>query len=120
MKSKNIPIEVLALYDKLVATIHGAERKGDTMPYTSINGHMFSYISKEGNFVLRLPNEEIDAFIKKYKTHLNEAYGIIQKEYVVVPSKLFRNTKELQPYFEMSYEYVSSLKPKPTKKSVKK
>jgi hypothetical protein len=27
-----------------------------------------------------------------------------------------KKTKELQPYFRMSYEYVKTLKPKPTKK----
>jgi hypothetical protein len=38
----------LALYEKLVATNPGVERKGATMPYTSVNGHMFSLLTKEG------------------------------------------------------------------------
>ena len=54
--------------------------------------------------------------MKKYKTKLVEAYGIVLKEYVLVPDKLLRNTKELKPYFAISVEYVISLKPKPTKK----
>jgi hypothetical protein len=29
----------LELYEKLVATNPKVERKGDTMPYTSLNGH---------------------------------------------------------------------------------
>lgn len=40
----------LELYEKLVATNPGIERKGATVPYTSINGHMFSYLSKGGNW----------------------------------------------------------------------
>jgi hypothetical protein len=32
----------LALYEKVVAAMPGVERKGDTMPYTSLNGHMFT------------------------------------------------------------------------------
>jgi len=43
-----IPLEKLELYEKLVATNPNVERKGDTVPYTSLNGHMFSYPSKRG------------------------------------------------------------------------
>jgi len=37
----------LSLYEKLVATLPGVERKGDTVPYTSVNGHMFSNLTKK-------------------------------------------------------------------------
>jgi hypothetical protein len=40
--------ENLALYEKLVATNPQVARKGATMPYTSLNGHMFSLLTKEG------------------------------------------------------------------------
>ena len=109
----------VAHYDKLIATIPDLERKGATMPYTSLNGHMFSYISKEGTFALRLPKETLEEFLKAYKTTLQEAYGIVQKEYAIVPKSLFKNTKELKKYFMMSYGYVGSLKPKPTTKKKK-
>jgi len=42
------------------------------------------------------------------------------KEYVTVPDSLLKDTKTLQQYFQLSYEYVKSLKPKPTKKTKKK
>ncbi len=32
----------VALYEKLVATNPAVERKGATMPYTSVSGHMFT------------------------------------------------------------------------------
>jgi hypothetical protein len=38
------------------------------------------------------------------------------KEYAAVPDDLLRNTKALQKYLGMSYEYVKTLKPKATKK----
>src|SRR5262245_35597433 len=38
------PEDKLKLYEKLVATNPKVERKGATMPYTSLNGHMFSYL----------------------------------------------------------------------------
>jgi hypothetical protein len=34
-----------------------------------------------------------------------------------VPDKLLKNMKELKPYFDASFKYVLSLKPKPGKKS---
>ena len=106
----------ILLYEKVVATIPGVERKGASVPYTSLNGHMFSYLNPEGTLALRLPEAEREKFLKKYKTALFEAYGAVMKEYVTVPDRLLKNTKELQPYLELSYEYVGSLKPKPTKK----
>src|SRR5450755_3433969 len=100
------PADKLELYDKLVATNPSVERKGATMPYTSVNGHMFSYLSKEGKLALRLPLDERDAFLKKYKARLCEAYGIVQKEYVDVPDSLLASPRELKKFFDCSYEYV--------------
>jgi hypothetical protein len=115
-KQNDIPAEKLGLYEKLVATNPQVERKGAANPYTSVNGHMFSYLNPSGSLALRLPKEERNNFLKKYKTTLFEAYGAVMKEYVTVPDSLLKNTKELQKYFELSYQYVQSLKPKPVKK----
>jgi hypothetical protein len=110
------PPEKVALYDKLVATNAKVERKGASVPYTSLNGNMFSYLSKNGKLALRLPELEREAFLKKYKAKLCEAYGIVQQEYVEVPDSLLASTRELKKYFDQSFSYVSSLKPKPTTK----
>ena len=107
----------LALYEKLIATNPAVERKGDTMPYTSLNGHMFSLLAKDGSLGLRLSKEDRDKFIVKYDSELMKQYGVIMKEYVIVPNKLLANTRELKKYFDQSYEYVKSLKPKPTTKT---
>jgi len=110
----------LALYEKLVATNPQVERKGDKMPYTSLNGHMFSLLTREGWLALRLPDEARDVFLKKYKTKLAEQYGTVMKEYVQVPEALLKKTQELRKYFDLSYDYVGSLKPKPTSKKAGK
>ncbi len=110
----------ISLYEKLVATNPKAVRKGDTIPYTSLNGHMYSYLTKEDVLALKLPSEAREEFLKKYKTTLVTSYGIVQKEYVAVPDSLLQKTKELQHYFDISFEYTSSLKPKPAKKAAKK
>jgi len=114
-KKHNIPADKLALYEKLVATNPKVERKGAANPYTSLNGHMFSYLNPAGALALRLPKDDREKFLKKYKTTLFEAYGAVMKEYVTVPDGLLRNTKELRKYFELSCEYVGSLKPKASK-----
>ena len=104
----------LELYEKLVATNPNVERKGATVPYTSVNGHMFSYLSKEGKLALRLPTKEREAFLKKYKAKLCHAYGVVQPEYVEVPDALLSSTRALKKFFDSSYAYASSLKAKPT------
>lgn len=115
------PSDKVQLYDKLVATNPLVERKGAGVPYTSVNGNMFSYLSKEGKVELRLPEGEREAFLKKYKAKLCEAYGVVQVEYVEVPDALLSRTSELKKYFDASYEYVRSLKPKSTtRKGTKK
>jgi hypothetical protein len=114
--SGSVPSDKLELYEKLVATNPRVERKGATVPYTSLNGHMFSYLSKQGKLALRLPPAERESFLKKYKAKLCEAYGKVQPEYVEVPGSLLAKTQELKKYFDSSYAYVSSLKPKPTAK----
>jgi hypothetical protein len=109
----------LRLYRKLVATNPALELKGATVPYTSLNGHMFSYLSKEGKLALRLPSAEREEFLKKYKARLCQAYGVVQPEYVEAPDSVLAATAELKKFFDYSYEYVRSLKPKPAVKKKK-
>jgi hypothetical protein len=106
----------LEQYEEVIAHLKGIERKGASMPYTSLNGHMFSFLAKDGFLALRLPEEEREAFIKKHKTTLCEQHGIVLEEYVVVPEKLWKKTDELQGYFTISCSYIKTLKPKPTTK----
>jgi TfoX/Sxy family transcriptional regulator of competence genes len=113
-----IPSDKLALYDKLIQSHPNVERKGVKLPYTSFNGHMFTFLSEAGVLAIRLPKEEREAFLKKYETTLMESHGAIMKEYVAVPEHLLKNTKELRKYLDLSYEYVKTLKPKPQKKSM--
>ncbi|HXP43533.1 MAG TPA: hypothetical protein VN833_25010 [Candidatus Acidoferrales bacterium] len=115
-KKSSIPADKSELYDKLIATHSKIERKGASMGYTSLNGHMFTLLGPSGTLALRLPEEEREKFLKKYKTTLYQAYGAVMKEYVAVPEALFKNTTELKMYLALSYDYIEKLKPKPTKK----
>ena len=109
----------LILYEKMIDAFPDVEIKGDAIRYTSLNGNMYSFLSKDGEVALRLPEKEREAFLKKYKTKLHEAYGAVLKEYVTVPETVLINTKELRKYFGISHEYAQSLKPKPTTKKKK-
>ena len=111
--------DALKHYEKLVATNPKVEIKGATMPYTSVNGHMFSFLTKTGTLAVRLPDPDRDAFLKKYKTTLCEQHGAVLKEYAEVPGSLLPKTKELKKFFDISYAYVAALKPKATQRKKK-
>jgi hypothetical protein len=111
-----VPAIRLEQYDRLIATQSGAERKGATLPYTSLNGHMFSFLTESGTLALRLPRGDREAFLERYGTTLHEAHGRVMTEYVTVPDSLLADTDQLVPYFGASYAYVAALKPKPTRR----
>ena len=116
-KAPQMPPEDKAdLYDALIATNPAIERKGKSMPYSFHNGHMFTYLSKTGSLGIRLPKEEREGFLEEYNSTLYESHGAIMKEYVTVPDELLQNTDELKQYLDLSYEYVQTFKPKPSKK----
>jgi hypothetical protein len=116
-KKKSASGRQVDLYEKLVATNPKVERKGAANPYTAINGNMFSLLHGGTRMALRLPEDERAAFQKKYKTKLFEAYGTVMPEYVAVPDPLLEKTPELKKYFDISYKYAQSLRPKPTTKN---
>lgn len=113
------PADKVALYEKLVATNPKVKRKGAMMPYTSLNGNMFSLLNKEGVLLLRLSDEQRAAFVEKFKTKPVVMYGAVMPEYVAVPDDLLAKTAQLKKYFDQSVEYVSSLRAKPTTKAKK-
>jgi hypothetical protein len=106
--------DVLDLYDQLIATQPDMQRKGATMPYTSLNSHMFNFLTADGHLTLRLPAAERGAFMATYHTGLSKQHGKVMQKYVEVPDELLRDVGELARHFETSFGYVSSLKPKPT------
>lgn len=115
-KTSSAPPEAVAAYDKLIASNSKIERKGATMPYTSVNGNMFSLLDPSGRLTLRLSEKDREAFLKKYKTGDVIQYGAVMKEYVEVPDSLLKNTKEAKKYLDMSFAYAKTLKAKATKK----
>ena len=111
-----VPVEPLRKYEELVNQFD-LERKGAKNPYTSKNGHMFSFLIKDDwRLALRLPKDYLKKFLEEHQTELVVTYGTVMKEYALVPTSLMDNTEVMKKHFQVSLDYVSSLKPKATKK----
>lgn len=108
--------EKLKIYDQLIAANPNFERKGKTMPYTSVNGHMFSQLNKQGEIGIRLSKEAGAKFIEQYQSGPFISYGAVMKGYVLIPEALLQDLELVGQYLDESYQYVKSLEPKPTKK----
>lgn len=109
--------DVLAAYDAMISGVPGVERKGAAMPYTSVNGNMYSATSKASVIGLRLGKADLAAFLAPYGTGLWEGVpGFFNKEYAAVPRSLLADMKSLRAWFRKSHEYAAGLKPKKTTK----
>lgn len=112
-KSDQVPEDKLELYRKLIATHPDMELKGgQKLPYTSVNGNMYTFLTKDGKVGLRMGKAEREAFIEKYDAQLAVSYGTVMKEYVEVPDALLEQLDELKPYLVISHDYALTLKPK--------
>ncbi|HEX9644943.1 MAG TPA: hypothetical protein VGC11_13210 [Acidimicrobiia bacterium] len=111
------PADRLAVYEALVAGNDDVERRGATVPYTSRNGHMFSFLDASGTMALRLSADDRATFMEQYQTTIAEQYGRQMKEFVVVPDDLLERTDELGTWLGRSHEWIGTLKPKPTKRT---
>jgi hypothetical protein len=108
------PPDRLQLYERVVAATPGVERSGATMPYTSRNGHMFSFLDPTGSMALRLPPDAREAFLTDYDAELAVQHGRTMQEYVVIPGDLLERTDELQAWLARSHDWIGTLKPKTT------
>jgi TfoX/Sxy family transcriptional regulator of competence genes len=114
--AESIPPDRLAAYERMVASQPGLERQGATMPYTSVNGQMFSFLAADGTIALRLDASDRESVIATHGATPHVAHGAVMKEYVSVPEALLEQPDELARWFAASYRYVGSLKPKPTRR----
>jgi TfoX/Sxy family transcriptional regulator of competence genes len=103
-------------YNKLIDSFPEVLRKGKTMPYTSLNGNMFSFISKEGDFGIRLSKENQAKYIEKTDADFLISHGAVMNGYIKVPDSIIEDEELLKETFIKSLEFAKSLKPKPTKK----
>lgn len=109
--------EALERYTAVVeASAADTEVKGAKNPYTSRNGHMFSFLDGDGAMALRLSDDLAEEFLAQYDSGPVVQYERVMRDYLSVPADLLTNTAELSSWFDKSYEWIGTLKPKPTKK----
>ncbi|WP_282043119.1 hypothetical protein [Winogradskyella flava] len=104
--------DALEIYDEIVESCNGFERKGKKMIYTSSNGYMFTLLNKNAEIGIRLPKDEAATFMEKHNTGHYYSYGAKMKDYVLVPESLWEDKKLMARYFEQSFAYVNTLKTK--------
>ena len=104
--------EKLALYDELVEKCPRFDRKGKTMPYTSVNGHMFSLLNKDGELGFRFSKQVQEKHIQEFGTTIFKSHGAVMKGYVLIPDNMLEDLDKLSEYLNESYDYVMTLEPK--------
>ncbi len=105
------PPDALERYVAVVETA-GVAVKGAKNPYTSRNGHMFSFLDGDGAMALRLSKELADEFLSKYESGPVIQYGSVMRGYVSIPDDLLSNTDELGSWFQKAYRWIGTLEPK--------
>jgi TfoX/Sxy family transcriptional regulator of competence genes len=106
---------VVAAFDRMIAGVPDVARKGDTLPYVSINGNMYASISKANIIGLRLSEADLAEFLNAHGTQTFESVpGHFMTEYAAVPEPMLSDTEGLQSWFRRSHAYASALKPKKT------
>ena len=90
--------------------------KGAKNPYTSLNGHMFSFVDQEGSMAIRLSDDLGDEFLELYQSGPVIQYGSVMWGYISVPDHLLSNTADCAKWLSKSRAWISTLEPKPTKK----
>jgi TfoX/Sxy family transcriptional regulator of competence genes len=104
--------------ERYAAVVEGAGAKvqGAKNPYTSHNGHMYSFLASDGAMALRLSDDLADEFLATYESGPVTQYGAVMRGYVAVPDTLLSDTDELVDWFHKSLHWIGTLDPKPTKK----
>ncbi len=110
------PEQLVALFDKMLAQIPGAEiRKMFGYPVAFVADQMFCGLF-QSTMMLRLSDSDRPAFMNQYGAKLFEPMpGRPMREYVVVPDLLLESRAQLERWISKSLAYASSLPPKPAK-----
>jgi hypothetical protein len=102
------------LYEAAVAATKGVELKGAAMPYTSLNGNMYSFLDKVGVVAVRLGEAERVALTKLGGEPYVHESGAAMKEYVSLPLKVLADAGRASMWLGKSLAYAKTLKPKAT------
>ena len=107
------PAEALERYRQIIeASSSDAVVKGAKNPYTSRNGHMFSFLDRDGTMALRLSDELRGEYGAEFPADPVIQYGSVMRGYVAIPDELFDDLETLAEWFDRSYDWIGTLDPK--------
>lgn len=104
-------------YDDLINQDERVELKGKTMHYTSLNGNMFSFVSKDGEVGFRMSKEDRTFMLAEYGAGALIQHNKVMREYVHVPNEFVMQPELMRSFLDKSWIHANTLKAKPTKKS---
>ena len=117
MKWKKSPLELIAVFDSVVAGPPAVRRSMFGYPAAFVNGNMFMGLH-QSNMVLRLGEGARQEFLAISGARTFEPMaGRPMREYVVVPPSLLQDCEKLERWVGRALAHGLSLKPK--EKSVK-
>jgi hypothetical protein len=105
--------DTLDRYRAAIATRPDIElRGGRKLPHTSVNGYMYSSLTKDGRLGIRLSPADREAFIARYSAKPFVNYGASIAEHVEVPDTLLADPEQLGALLAMSRAYTLTIPPK--------
>lgn len=109
----HVPEELIEKYRVATATQPDIEFKGaKKLPYTSVNGYMYSSLTKDGRMGIRLSPEDRETFIAEHDAIQFKNYGADIKEHLEVPDSMLEMPEELGRWLAKSHAYTLTLPPK--------
>ena len=111
--------EIRKKYDDLITNDSRVDLKGKTMHYTSLNGNMFSFVSKDGEVGFRLSKSDQEDYIANHNAEVMMQHGRVMRDYVKVSLGFIANASLMEDILSKSIQFSATLKAKPTTKKKK-
>jgi hypothetical protein len=95
----------------------GLPIKGKANPYTSMNGNMFSFLSKDGAICLRLSKDNQATYWQAHGGEPVTQYGSVMQGYVALTDDVLNNADLRNRWFDECLTDAQVLPARPTKKT---
>lgn len=104
--------EKVKIYDAIIEAHPESTRKGKNNPYTSMNGHMYSMVTKEGQVAIRMSKDVRAKYMEEVNPKEVVTYNTMMKEYIEISEELLQDQQAVLSLLDQSIEFIKTLKPK--------